>query len=474
MNAKTQRITIWILLAGLLFVLAACRSEEPVAQAETTEAAAVDATSAPAAQAIETGTVTAEGELLPARSVALAFQTAGTVAEVLAVEGQAVEAGQVLIRLDSALVESAVQQATAGLEAANAGLSAAQAQLALAETQKLTAEAALKAAEAQLALVKAGPRPEQIAAAERALAAAEAGVAQAAAQRDEALNVSDTLVRAAEAQLAAALSRYTALRDGYDTLVTTCVELPDGSEICPGLGAPEENLRAQVEAAEAAYNAAQAAVAEARAGATAAQQQSANAGVTIAAAQRDVAAAQLALLKAGARDEQIQRAELGVEQARLGLTQADVSAEQARSAVSQAEAGVRNAEAALAAAQSALERMALAAPFAGIIGEITVEAGELVSPGNPVGRLADVTQWTVETTDLVELDVVQLAESQPVEVTLDAIPGEVLRGTVMEIGLVPVLTRGDVTYRVKIALDDYPDLPLRWGMTAQVGIDTDS
>lgn len=475
MITKKYPITIWLLLAGILLVLAACQGQEPAAQAEATVDIAAEGTEvAPTSPAADAGTVAAEGQLVPSRSVSLAFQTGGTVAEVLAVEGQAVEQGQVLIRLDSALVESAVQQATAGVEAANAGLNAAQAQLALAETQRQTAEAGLKAAEAQLALVQAGPRPEQIAAAERAVAAAEAGVAQAAAQRDEALNVSDALVRSAEAQLAAALSRYTALRDSYDTLVTTCVELPDGSEICPGLGAPEENLRAQVEAAEAAYNAAQAAVAEARAGATAAQQQSANSAVTVAAAQRDVAAAQLALLEAGAKGEQVRQAEIGVEQARVGLTRADAGIEQAQAAVAQAESGVQNAEAALAIAQRALERTTLTAPFNGTVGDITVEVGELVAPGNPVGSLADSSQWFVETKDLVELDVVQVFEGQAVEVTLDALPGEVLRGTVSEISLVPELTRGDVTYRVRIALDEYPDLPLRWGMTAQVAIDTQS
>jgi hypothetical protein len=58
-----------------------------------------------------------------------------------------------------------------------------------------------------------------------------------------------------------------------------------------------------------------------------------------------------------------------------------------------------------------------------------------------------------------------------VEVTLDAIPGETLRGTVKEIGRAAELSQGDVTYPVVIALDDYPDLPLRWGMTALVSID---
>jgi HlyD family secretion protein len=97
--------------------------------------------------------------------------------------------------------------------------------------------------------------------------------------------------------------------------------------------------------------------------------------------------------------------------------------------------------------------------------------GELVAPGVPVARLGG-GGWVVETTDLVELDVVHVAIGQPVEVTLDALPGETLRGTVIDVGRVPELILGDVTYRVRIALDDVPeDLPLRWGMTALVSIE---
>lgn len=468
---KRTKIIVYfsVVLAGLLGIGVACGSQSATPEENPTPMATA---AAPVSRVVESGIVNAEGQIIPVQSVSLAFQTGGTVAEVLVVDGQRVEAGQPLIQLDTAVLDNALQQALAGLEAAEAALGAAEAQEILAETQKQTAEAAVKVAEAQLALLQAGPRLEEIAAAERGVAAAEAGVAQAAAQRNDALNVSDARVRAAEAQLASALARFTALREAYDNLVTTCIDLPDGSEICPGLGAPEENLRAQLEAAEAAYNAAQQAVTEARTGATAAEQQSANAGVTVAGAQRDVAAAQLDLLRAGARQEQIQRAEIGVEQARLGLTQADVAVQQAEAAVTQAEAAVQIAQAAVDSTQQALERMTLVAPFAGTVGEITIEVGELASPGNKVGTLADISRWEVETTDLVELDVVFLAEGQAVAVRLDALPGEELRGTVIEIGQVPVLRRGDVTYPVRIALDDYPDLPIRWGMTALVEIRT--
>jgi len=417
--------------------------------------------------------IAAEGVLLPRDAAALAFQLGGTVAETPAAEGQAVAAGAPLIRLGATTAEAAVAQTEAALAAAEAGLAAARAGLTVAEAQRTTADTALVAAEAQLALTQAGPRPEQLAAAERNVAAAAGGVAQAAAERDAVLDVSDAAVGAAEAQLAAAQAQLAALQDAYDTILTTCVTLPDGSEVCPLLGAPEENARAQVAAAEANAAAAQLALDETRAGATAAERRSAAAGVSVAVAQQSLATAQRDLLLAGARPEQMRLAEIGVERARLGVTTAGVAVERATATVAQAEAGVQSATADAEEARAALARLTLLAPFAGTVSELLPEVGELISPGVAVARLGG-GGWLVETTDLVELDVVHVAAGQAVAVTFDALPGETLRGTVIDVGRVPEVVLGDVTYRVRIALDDVPaDLPLRWGMTALVDIEAE-
>ncbi len=132
------------------------------------------------------------------------------------------------------------------------------------------------------------------------------------------------------------------------------------------------------------------------------------------------------------------------------------------------------AEADVEAAQKALERMTLTAPFDGEVGEILTEVGELVGPGLPVVRYADFGGWLVKTTDLTELDVVAVKNGLPAEVRIDALPGEVLSGEVTDIATVAAVVRGDVTYEVTIALDETGDLPLRWGMTAEVNIETES
>ena len=413
--------------------------------------------------------IVAEGVVLPADAAALAFATGGVVAEVVATEGQAVTAGDPLLRLDDAAVTAVLAGVEADQASAEAALAAARAGAELAAAGQQTAAAALAGAEARLSQTQAGARAEERLAAERQLAAAEAGLSRASAERDAALAVSDAAVGAAQAQVAAALSRLTALQQAYDTILTTCVTLPDGEEICPLLGAPEENARAQVAAAEAAYAAAQLALDEARAGATAGETRAADAAVAVAAAQRDVAAAQLALLEAGARPEQVELAEIGVARARLGQERAAVATSEAEAAVAQAAAGVEAAASAVDAARAALARHTLLAPFAGTVANIDVAAGELAAPGAAILQLGS-PGWVVETTDLVELDAPFVSVGQAATVTFDALPGESLPGTVIEVGLAPETTRGDVVYRVRIALDE-SDLPLRWGMTAMVRLE---
>ena len=141
--------------------------------------------------------------------------------------------------------------------------------------------------------------------------------------------------------------------------------------------------------------------------------------------------------------------------------------------MTQAEAALVSAQANVAAAESAVERMTLTAPFAGRVGDLTVEAGEIVGPGVPVATLADLSGWKVETTDLTELDIVGVRLGLPARVSFDALPGERVDGVVTDIAAVSELVRGDVTYPVTIALES-TDLPLRWGMTAVVDIETES
>jgi multidrug resistance efflux pump len=87
--------------------------------------------------------------------------------------------------------------------------------------------------------------------------------------------------------------------------------------------------------------------------------------------------------------------------------------------------------------------------------------------GQPVAKWADLSEWYVETTDLTEIDVVNIEVGQTVEVAADALPGNIMNGTVTAIQDTFQEVRGDITYVTRIKLEDA--VPgLRWGMTVLV------
>jgi multidrug resistance efflux pump len=124
-------------------------------------------------------------------------------------------------------------------------------------------------------------------------------------------------------------------------------------------------------------------------------------------------------------------------------------------------------EARVDAAKARLTALEVTAPFDGVVAEMNAKLGSSINAGQPAVTIADFSQWLVKTTDLTEIDVVKLAEGQPVTVTLDAIPGVDLKGKILSIGQSYSENQGDVVYEVTILLTDtHP--AMRWGMTASV------
>lgn len=411
----------------------------------------------------------AEGKIRPPSFANLSFEIGGDVAEILVREGDAVQAGDTLIRLDSKELDNALVQAQASVASAQAAVAAAQADRQQAQAAVATAQDAVAIAQAQLALVQAGARTEDIAAARSRLAAAESAAAQAAAGRDEALDIgTPAQIQAAESEVAKALAVLKPLQQQYDDILGACVELPDGSDYCPLYGPVEEITRAQVQAAQAALAAAQAGLDQLNAGPTETQRKVADAAVTLAETQRDAARAELDLLLAGATPEQVEQASIAVEQAQAGVQLAQVQEEKAGISVQAAEAALLQAQVKVRAIQANIDRTVVRAPFSGDIVSLDARTGEQAAPGIPVITLAELGHWQVETVDLTELFIAQVAAGTPVRITVDALPGHTLTGRVTEIALVSNQYQGDIVYRVLIDLDEPGDLPLRWGMTAQV------
>ena len=169
-------------------------------------------------------------------------------------------------------------------------------------------------------------------------------------------------------------------------------------------------------------------------------------------------------------DLAISEANLLLAQARLALAEqdyAEVKTGPDPDDLESAQARLNAAESGLSAAQATLADAELTAPIAGTVVKLDLKKGEQAIPGAPAVVLADVENWIVETDDLNEMEIPQVAVGQEVVVTPDALPELQLRGRVESISQLFVEKQGDVTYTAKIALED-TDPRLRWGMTVAV------
>ena len=132
-----------------------------------------------------------------------------------------------------------------------------------------------------------------------------------------------------------------------------------------------------------------------------------------------------------------------------------------------AQARLENAKAQVAAAESALSNYILTAPFDGVVVDVSVEIGEQVGAESRAVSVADTSSWIIETTDITELEVVDVAVGQAVSFTADALPDVTMSGVVTAISESSYTQSGDVIYTVYIKVDD-ADPHVRWGMTVEV------
>jgi len=314
------------------------------------------------------------------------------------------------------------------------------------------AQAALELARAQLAQAKAGARAEEIAAAQEALAAAQAGVSAARG------NLASAEAELARLEAGAKLEELMAAMAAMDkAAVALQLAQSEYDKISwqSGLGATQQAVA--LRQASDDYESAKANYEGLVRGATVEELDIARAAVEAASAQVEVAQAQ-------------------TRQAKAQLDQ--LLAGPAAETIAVAEAQVQQAQTALQGAKIALEKTVLVAPLTGTVGKVMVEEGETVMAGAPVVVIGDLTTLQVETDDLSEVDIVEVAMGQEVEVSVDALPDREFRGRVSEIAPMAEEQHGDIVYTVTIDLQEGPVLStvegleagLRWGMTAYVDI----
>ncbi|MCB0194088.1 MAG: efflux RND transporter periplasmic adaptor subunit [Anaerolineae bacterium] len=476
MKERISRIEYFLIALVAIFgvsVLAACGSS-----AEPTPAVVeVDTTQQPQV-------VSAEAFVVPIKEADLAFEVGGRVVAVEVDEGETVEEGDVLVRLDDSSQKIALAEAQATLAQTKARKTEAEARLAeavsgLAEAEanlsKVKAgptdaeiaqmQASLAKVEAALAEMIAGPTPEEIAEAGARVQIAQAELNQVMADtRDEDLQAAAARVLQAEADVREAQDDYDQVRYGDpDDVLVTGVALEKFTLEYEAAKAEYDKLvngatAEEISIAQARVTEAQASLGRVQAGATAEQ---------IAQAQADVAAAQAQLdnLLDGSTDEDIAIAEAQVESAQAGISTA-------RANVEAAETDIDVNQARLESAQVELDKTTLKSPFSGEVSSLNdVDEGEIIEPGSDIVSLGDTSTWQIETDDLTEIDIVDVEIGATVSISVDALPDETFEGTVVKITPKSQTKAGDVTYTVLINITEGPTSRLRWGMTTFVDIE---
>ena len=404
----------------------------------------------------ETGGLTASG-FIEAEEVSIAPELGGRVVELLADEGDEIEAGQVVVRLDGTLLDAQGEVAQAALDVAEAGL--AQALAGARPEQIRQAEAALAQAEAardgayqawqDLIVIRDNPQEleAQIVLAQSQVAAAEAALVQTTAMKDAAEIADDAFNDAMDAMWEAKEKyghlpgfRLPNLHLEFHLIpnvywkawvgVNTAQAGLDGARTALwNLYAMRDNpqeLKIQVDAAEAQFHAAEAAV--------------------------QMAQAQLDALRAGATEEDIAIVETQVEQARAALDSLMVLR----------------------------DKLVVVAPVDGLVLERSIRVGELAAPGATLLTLGDLDEVTL-TVYVPEDKLGYVSIGQQVEVRVDSFPDRTFLGSVIAIAHEAEFTprnvqtqeeRVNMVFAIDVSIPN-PDHDLRPGLPADAVIVTE-
>ena len=182
----------------------------------------------------------------------------------------------------------------------------------------------------------------------------------------------------------------------------------------------------------------------------------------------------------------VPKADLDAAQAAFDATEAQVaaaraSAERARSARAAAVERVSQTRAQAARARDVVSKTEISAPIDGVVSRLVVREGEMVvigiqnQPGTTLMTISDLSAINAEV-KVAEADVLRLAVGQPATIVLEAMPGRRFAGRVVEVGASALPVVGTVAaareFRVVVRLDE-ADPGLRPGLTCDAEILTE-
>ncbi len=135
-----------------------------------------------------------------------------------------------------------------------------------------------------------------------------------------------------------------------------------------------------------------------------------------------------------------------------GQVIAVLSSEDIENQIQSAKRAVEDAALTLENAQHQLDNYTIKSPISGVVVEQNCAAGDTLVAGTPIMTLYDLSYLTFEI-QVDELDISMVEVGQTVEVTADALPNDTFQGVVDKIGMKGETALGVTTYPVTVRLE---------------------
>ncbi len=429
--------------------------------------------------------------------VVVAPELAGRVVEVFVGEGDSVQKGEALFRMDGEALTQQIAQAEATHDAALVGQNAAQSMLDSAKAGFSAAQAGVELANVQYKMELATARAQDSPARTQAwaqvfpysfdlpawyfeqseyLAGAEAEIEAASKMlEEERANYEAVLKAAGSDELTAAQERLLDAQAAFEVakeLWERRVGSMDRGYMDDFIDQLYDDAKDELDAAQDDYDSLLSEdeakdVLEARA------------HLAVAIERYETALDQRDQLLVGHESLRVQAAQAGVEQAEANLTVAQAAVDQAQAAVEQAEMAEAQTQAALDLLEVQLDKLTVEAAVSGVVMTRSVEPGEVAVPGMTLMTIGQLDRLTI-TVYLPEDRYGQIAIGDEAEVSVDSFPDQTFEAVVMRIADQAEYTprnvqtqedRQTTVYAVELSVKD-PGDSLKPGMPADVVFDT--
>ena len=369
--------------------------------------------------------ITAVGNLALSLKEDLSFEISGTIEEVLVEEGDAVEEGQILAKLDVSEWEDQLKALEDQLTAAERQLTAKQRELTVAERQLTAKQRELTAAERQMTA-----KQRELTAAERNVAAKILDLLQAQIN-----------LKTAESDLEEAKEPFT--EEDISNAEADVDEAEYSLEFAQWkldrAALLRDKMTYEFEVLQAEHNL------------DIAQQ---NLNEILAGFDTEVVA--IKQLKVELSQAHLEDTEITIGNAQTTIEDAQIAIEDAKIAIGDAQIAIEDAKIAVEDAQEELDEarsvsVNITAPFDGFVTMVNVDGGDEILTGTVAVVIADPNEFEADIL-VSEMDILQVKSAGEAWVQLDAIQGMSLPAEVTHISPTATIQSGVVNYEVKVKL----------------------